>query len=319
MKLTKVDFLDVSMNLLDESFKPFRKPNDTPIYVHKLSNHPPHISKNIPKAIGKRINQLSSNEEIFNNSKHDYEVALKKSGYNQNLIYNPNINSNKRKNGRRRRREEIWFTPPYNASLKTNIGMEFLKLVDKHFPKNKILNKIFNRKTIKIGYSCTSNMGNIIANHNRKIMNKQEKEKNERLCNCREDNTCPLSKKCMMKNIVYKATLQNSNVNYVGMTTTTFKERLYNHTHSFKTYTKRKSTALAMYVWENKLNPAPSIKWRKLKQCRPYRPGQSSCDICTSEKVELIAHCKDPKNINKKTDLGTRCIHKKNFQLGNVT
>ena len=192
MKLTKVDFLDVSMNLLDESFKPFRKPNDTPIYVHKLSNHPPHISKNIPKAIGKRINQLSSNEEIFNNSKHDYEVALKKSGYNQNLIYNPNINSNKRKNGRRRRREEIWFTPPYNASLKTNIGMEFLKLVDKHFPKNKILNKIFNRKTIKIGYSCTSNMGNIIANHNRKIMNKQEREKNERLCNCREDNNCPL-------------------------------------------------------------------------------------------------------------------------------
>ena len=145
--------------------------------MHKLSNHPPHISKNIPKAINKRISQLSSNEAIFKNSIHDYEVALKKSGYNQNLNYNPNANSSKKKNGKRRRREEIWFTPPYNASLKTNIGMEFLKLVDKHFPKNKDLHKIFNRKTIKIGYSCTSNMGNIIASHNRKVMNKQEKEK----------------------------------------------------------------------------------------------------------------------------------------------
>ena len=88
--------------------------------------------------------------------------------------------------------------------------------------------------------------------------------------------------------------------NYVGMTTTTFKERLYNHTHSFKTYAKRKSTTIAQYVWENKLNPTPSIKWRMLKQCRPYSPGQSSCDVCLSEKAELIAHCKDPKNVNKK-------------------
>ena len=66
------------MDLHNESFKPFRKPNDTPIYVHKLSNHPSHVSKNLPKAINRRINQLSSTEQIFNNSKHDYEVALKK-------------------------------------------------------------------------------------------------------------------------------------------------------------------------------------------------------------------------------------------------
>ena len=39
-KLTNVNFLDVTMDLHNESFKPFRKPNDTPIYVHKLSNHP---------------------------------------------------------------------------------------------------------------------------------------------------------------------------------------------------------------------------------------------------------------------------------------
>ena len=126
MKLTKVDFLDVSTNLIDDSFNPFRKPNETPIYIHKLSNHPPYIAKNIPNVIGKRINQLSSNKQIFNNSKHDYEVALRKSGNKQNLTYNPNIESNNRKKKKKKRmREEIWFSPPFNVSLKTNIGKEF--------------------------------------------------------------------------------------------------------------------------------------------------------------------------------------------------
>ena len=108
------------------------------------------------------------------------------------------------------------------------------------------------------------------------------------------------TKKCLSKNIVYKATVENSKVNYVGMTTTTFKARLSNHIYSFKTYAKRKSTTIATYVWENNLNPKPNIKWKMLKQCRPYSPGQIACDVCISEKVEIIAHCKDPKNINKK-------------------
>ena len=318
-KLTSVNFLDVSMDLMDDSFKPFRKPNDTPIYVHKLSNHPPSVSKNLPKAINKRINQLSSSEQIFNNSRHDYEVALRKSGHYQKLTYQPTTNSNNKKKRNHRSRDEIWFTPPFNASLKTNIGKEFLKLIDKNFPKNKELHKICNRRTIKIGYSCTNNMGTIISNHNRKIMRKQDQIKVEKSCNCRKNNTCPLSKKCLSKNIVYKATEESSNINYVGMTCTDFKTRLANHTYSFKTHAKRNATTLAQYVWDKKLNPRPTIKWKILKQCTPYSPGQKSCDVCITEKLEILIHSKDPKNINKKTDLGTRCIHKKKFQLGTVT
>ena len=162
-------------------------------------------------------------------------------------------------------------------------------------------------------------MGTIISNHNRKIMSKQDQTKTKRLCNCRKNRTCPLSGKCLSKNIVYKATEQSSKVNYVGMTSTDFKARLGNHTYNFKTYSKRKATALALYVWDNNLNPTPNIKWKILRQCRPYSPGQKSCDTCISEKLEILAHSKDPKNINKKTDLGTRCIHKKDFQLGKVT
>ena len=38
-----VDFLDVTFNLDTGDFKPFMKPNDTPLYVNRNSNHPPSI------------------------------------------------------------------------------------------------------------------------------------------------------------------------------------------------------------------------------------------------------------------------------------
>ena len=85
----------------------------TPQYMFiNYQTTPPHVSKNLPKAINRRINQLSSTEQIFNNSKHDYEVALKKSGHHQNLTYQPNTRSNANANRKRkqRTRDEIYFT-----------------------------------------------------------------------------------------------------------------------------------------------------------------------------------------------------------------
>ena len=38
--------LDVTLNLNDGTYKPYRKPNDTPLYIHKDSNHP-HQSRQI--------------------------------------------------------------------------------------------------------------------------------------------------------------------------------------------------------------------------------------------------------------------------------
>ena len=43
--LAKVDFLDITMELTSETYQPFRKPNDTPLYVNAKSNHPPHVLK----------------------------------------------------------------------------------------------------------------------------------------------------------------------------------------------------------------------------------------------------------------------------------
>ena len=49
-----VQFLDVEFDLQQQTFKPFMKKNDVPLYVHKKSNHPPSITKNIPESVNKR-------------------------------------------------------------------------------------------------------------------------------------------------------------------------------------------------------------------------------------------------------------------------
>jgi hypothetical protein len=36
-----VNFLDVTFNLTEERFQPYRKPNFEPIYIDSRSNHPP--------------------------------------------------------------------------------------------------------------------------------------------------------------------------------------------------------------------------------------------------------------------------------------
>ena len=41
------DILDVTFNLLDATYKPYKKPNDQVLYVNTLSNHPPEIIKQL--------------------------------------------------------------------------------------------------------------------------------------------------------------------------------------------------------------------------------------------------------------------------------
>ena len=53
--LKVVQFLDVTLDLESEVYKPYIKPGDRPLYVNSQSNHPPSILKNIPLAVNKRF------------------------------------------------------------------------------------------------------------------------------------------------------------------------------------------------------------------------------------------------------------------------
>ena len=73
-----------------------------------------------------------------------------------------------------RKRNIIWFNPPFCRLTNINIGKEFIRLVKKHFPHKNTLHKILNKNTLKISYSCTSNIQKIIQNHNKKIIKKSD-------------------------------------------------------------------------------------------------------------------------------------------------
>ena len=46
--LKEVDFPDVSLNLPNGTYRPYKKRNDKLLYIHGLSNHPPNVIKQIP-------------------------------------------------------------------------------------------------------------------------------------------------------------------------------------------------------------------------------------------------------------------------------
>ena len=129
-----VDYLDLTFNLNNGTYKPYRKPNDETMYVHRESNHPPSVIKTLPEMIEKRISELSSTKEIFDDAKGHYEEALKKSGYNKTLEYKAQKTQGRRKN---RQRNIIWFNPPFSKNVKTKVAQEFLKLIDKHFSNDR--------------------------------------------------------------------------------------------------------------------------------------------------------------------------------------
>ena len=80
-----VDFLDVTFDLASGSYKPYMKPNNKLLYVHRQSNHPPALLKNIPLNINKRLTNISSSKEVFDAAIPPYRKALQESGYDHKL------------------------------------------------------------------------------------------------------------------------------------------------------------------------------------------------------------------------------------------
>ena len=92
--------------------------------------------KAISVDINKRLNVLSSNENVFNQIKNVYQRALDDSGHQFQLFYDEGLKEEKSNSRSRRRRKIIWYNPPFCRSLKTNIGKEFLRIVSDSYPKN---------------------------------------------------------------------------------------------------------------------------------------------------------------------------------------
>ena len=110
-----------------------------------------------------------------------YEQALQASGLRQKLQFQQEKASQRR---RTRKRNITWFNPPYNDLVSTNVGKRLFYL-EKHFPPRHRLHKIFNRNTIKLSNSCTTDMDGILSSHNKKILSEKVDKPDPPSCNCK--------------------------------------------------------------------------------------------------------------------------------------
>ena len=71
----------MTFDLQNNSYKPYRKPDNLPVYIHKHPNHPPKILNELPKSIAIRISDLSSSENIFYDAISVYKETSKQFDY----------------------------------------------------------------------------------------------------------------------------------------------------------------------------------------------------------------------------------------------
>ena len=238
-----------------------------------------------------------------------YQEALYKSGYSHKLKFTPKEQEPSKNNKKRNKRNVTWFNPPYNIAVKTNIGKEFLKLLDECFPPSHPLSKIINRSTVKIGYSTTPNMQKIISGRNSKILKQDETP--QRKCSCTRNATCPLNGQCLEKNIVYHAKVTQSDqkvTNYVGQTSTDFKARLAVHKQTFKDQTISQ-TSLSKHIHKlEEKNITYKVTWRIIGRGRTFTPSSKICPLCDCEKFNILFK-PEIADLNRKSEFYSHCMH----------
>ena len=327
--LKVVQFLDIYLDLNLGVTKPYKKENSNPLYINIDSNHPKNVFKHIPKGIAKRLSNNSSNKEIFENNKGIYQQALTNSGYNEELTYC----KSSPKTRQPRYRKIVWFNPPFNMDVSTNIGRIFFNLLDRHFPAGSALFRIFNRNYIKLSYSCTNNFDNLVKKHNLKILNKINKNNNintqnendsnkinsikntssSASCNCMNKSNCPLLGKCLTKNVVYLASVicQGHRTKFYVGSSFDFKDRFYKHTHSFK-YPTASNTTLSNYIWSMRDEHGidPIIKWEIIRRAPIFKPGARGCKLCSEEKYAIISFDLPEDLLNRRCEILNRCAHR---------
>ena len=153
---------------------------------------------------------------------------------------------------------------------------------------------------------------------------KKHKEKSQdntkRTCNCRPGTICPAKSECLTEAVVYTATVKTDNHGsslYVGSTEGPFKQRLYEHKSNMRIEKNKTKTTLSQYVWELKEKGVNAeIEWEILRKCKKYESGGKKCDVCLSEKLEILkGRMKEVKMLNKRNELMYKCPHKRKFIL----
>ena len=196
-------------------------------------------------------------EAIFEECKQEYVQALNNAGYSlieSHLKYqNNNVNpeAENRRMKKNRNRYVTWFTPPWFIQVSTNIGREFLKIVEESY-RETWLGRILNKNTVKVSYSVTRNLKSIITDNNKKILGSNERNTNQ--CNCQDCDKCPLHNNCVQRYIVYRTTASTNTTEkeYIGCTDN-LKPRYMSHLNPIRLGGSKVSDS----AWGVNLTPPP--------------------------------------------------------------
>ena len=148
-------------------------------------------------------------------------------------------------------------------------------------------------------------------------------------CNCKTNSVpCPLDGNCLVRSVVYKATVTTNQPNlrvktYHGMTQESFKQRWYGHNHDFK-HKDKYGTTLSHHVWKIKDLEASSqknfewnIQWKIKEKAPAYKPGEADCKLCLAEKFHILNE-RDKISLNLRSELLSKCRHKAKWKLSKL-
>ena len=154
------------------------------------------------------------------------------------------------------------------------------------------LSKIFKRNTIKISYSCTDNISQIIHNHNGKLIdwsNLRDKETCKSHSNCRVKEECPMDGNCNLENVIYWYNIFPKECHfkekiYIDISSLKLKFRWYNHKLSFTNPLLKNQMVLSKCYWNLKdQGLTPQINWKIIKKFSLTNSLNGWCNFCLEE------------------------------------
>ena len=248
---------------------------------------------------------------MFNDSVKPHQEALEKSGYAYKLQYEPPANNPNKK--RNRSRKVTWFNPPFSLSVKTKIGKEFLRILDKSFPQNNPLHKLFNRNTVKISYKCMPSMAQAVSRHNTRLARQDQAElQPARSCNCSGQDLCPVNGQCLKGPVVYRAAVTSDNRTeyYTGIAGNNFKERVNRHNYDIRHSTERHATTLANHIWDLKdMGSEYELDWSLIDKAPIFNHTTGKCRLCLKEKWYIMFR-PEGATVNSRSEFYSTCRHR---------
>ena len=92
---------------------------------------------------------------------------------------------------------------------------------------------------------------------------------------------------------------------YIGCTDTT----------DLRVNKKDGGAELSRYVWKlREQGKDAEVRWEVLKRCQPYRSGKRECDVCNTEKLQILRHM-GPGCVNLRSELNNKCLHARKHKL----